>query len=331
MKVLVTGACGNIGVNTVYKLLEDGHQVRGFDLPTPRNKRTARAVSKETVRRDFTGSVEFNWGDLRHLEDVSLAASGQEAVVHLAFVIPSLSLTGKGSESDPQWARIINVGGTRNLIQVAEEQAKPPIFLFASSLHIYGRTHDQPPPRRISDPPQPIEHYAHHKVHCEQLVSQSQLQWTIYRLGAALPVRLVLDPDMFNVPLDNRIEFVHSKDVGSAISHGLTSQEVWGRIWHIGGGRNCQLYQREILEGVLEAVGIGMLPEEAFTETPFPTDWLDTTESQEVLAFQRHTLRDYIRDLKATLGFRRHFIFLLKPIIRAWLLKQSPVLSTRQS
>ncbi len=208
-----------------------------------------------------------------------------------------------------------------------EEQPSPGRLLFASSLHIYGRTQNQPPPRSVTDAPQPIEHYARHKVECEELVRSSSLMWTIYRLGAALPIQLVLDPDMFNVPLENRIEFVHTRDVGLAIANGLVNSEVWGRVWHIGGGADCQLYQREIVEGVLEAVGIGMLPEEAFTDVPFPTDWLDTSASEEVLQFQRHTLQDYIQELKGLLGYRRHFIQLLRPFIRAWLLKHSPVLS----
>jgi nucleoside-diphosphate-sugar epimerase len=248
-------------------------------------------------------------------------------VVHLAFVIPSLSATGISSEADPDWARVINVGGTRNLLGAMADQPHPPSMLFASSLHVYGRTNDRQPPLTVDDPPQPIEHYAKHKVECEGLVKSSGLQWTIFRLGAALPVRLVLDPDMFDVPLDNRIEFVHRRDVGLAITNALEQNDVWDHTWLIGGGPRCQLHQRDIVQNVLEAVGVGMLPEEAFTQVPFPTDWLDTAESERILQFQRLTLQDYIKEVTDLLGFKRHFVRLFRPIIRAWLLKQSPILS----
>jgi short-subunit dehydrogenase len=178
----------------------------------------------------------------------------------------------------------------------------------------------------LDDPPRPIEHYAFHKVECEQLVRESGLTWSIFRLAAALPLRLVLDPGMFDVPLDNRIEFVYSKDVGLAIANALEEERAWNRIWHIGGGTQCQLQQRQIVEGVLEAVGIGMLPEEAFTHVPFPTDWLDTVESNQILQFQRHTLDDYIADVKRLVGPKRHLIRLFRPIIRPWLLRQSPLM-----
>jgi hypothetical protein len=66
-----------------------------------------------------------------------------------------------------------------------------------------------------------------------------------------------------------------------------------------------------------------MLPEEAFGATPFPTDWLDTAESQQLLQYQRHTLEDYVRDMRAELGARRHLIRLFRPLARYLLVKQS--------
>lgn len=315
MKILLTGAFGNVGGHTLEELLGRGHRVRCFDLRTRANQQKARKIG---------GEAEIIWGDLRNPDDVAMAVQDQDAVVHLAFVIPTLSVTGVSSEENPTWARAINVGGTQNLLAAMQAQPEPPRILFTSSLHIYGRTHNQPPPRTVDDLPQPIEHYAYHKVECEALVKSSGLPWTIFRLGAALPVRLVLDPGMFGVPLDNRIEYVHAKDVAVAIGNALEIERVWGKTWLIGGGPECQLYQREIVKQVLEAVGVGMLPEEAFTTVPFPTDWLDTAESQQVLKFQEHTLQDYVREIKSLLGFRRIGIRLFRPLIRRWLLQQSP-------
>lgn len=314
MRVLVTGAFGNVGSNTLDTLLERGHIVRCFDVPSKANKRVARR---------FRGKTEIAWGDLRNPGDVAAAVADQDVVVHLAFVIPTLSATGTSSEQEPEWARAVNVGGTQNLLAAMKAQPMPPRILFSSSLHIYGRTQDLEPPRKMDDAPRPIEHYAQHKVECERLVRNSGLTWSIFRLAAALPLRLVLDPGMFDVPLDNRIEFVYSKDVGLAIANALEEKRAWNRVWHIGGGRSCQLYQRQIVANVLEAVGVGMLPEEAFTSVPFPTDWLDTAESNQVLQFQEHTLDDYVADVRRLLGWKRHLIRLLSPVIRSWLLRQS--------
>lgn len=322
MKVLLTGGLGNIGSSTLEELLSRGHQVTCFDIKTKKNVRTSQR---------FKGAAEFVWGDLRCERDIAAAVYHQDVVVHLAFVIPKLSATGVSSEDNPEWAKSINVDGTRNLLDVMKDRSRPPKILFTSSLHVYGKTQDQPPPRTVDDILNPVEHYAKHKIECEQMVKGSGLEWAIFRLGASLPVRLVLDPGMFDVPLGNRIEFIHRKDVGLAIVNALECDQVWGKTWLIGGGPRCQLYQRDLVTRVLEAVGVGMLPEDTFTKEPYPTDWLDTTESQRVLKFQRQTLQDYIQDVTALLGFRRHLIRLFRPIIRAWLLSKSTTWGIRST
>ena len=315
MKVLLTGAFGNVGTSTLHELLKRGHTVRCFDLDTRSNRKAARRLDER---------VEVVWGDLRRPEDVAAAVRNQDVVVHLAFIIPKLSATGVQSEERPDWAWEVNVGGTRNLLAAMKALERPPAILFASSYHIYGRTQEQAPPRRVTDPPQPIEHYAHHKVECERMVRASGLRWAVFRLAAALPISIKLDPGMFDVPLDNRIEFVHTRDVGTAIANAVDNELVWGKVLHIGGGPRCQYYYREIVERILGAMGVGMLPEEAFSRVPFPTDWLDTKESQELLHYQQRDLDDYVRDMLALIGYKRYFISLFRPLVRRRLLARSP-------
>jgi nucleoside-diphosphate-sugar epimerase len=325
MNVLLTGAFGNIGTSTLEELIKQGHTVRCFDLKTRSNEKVARKLLKK-----FRGQVEVVWGDLRRQQDIVEALHDQEVVIHLAFIIPKLSATGIESESRPDWAREVNVGGTQNLLEAMKAQPRPPKIIFASSYHIYGRTQDQAPPRTVSDPVQPIEHYSRHKVECEQMIMASGLEWTILRLSATLPLAIKLDPGMFDVPLNNRMEFVHTRDVGLALANAVSSQEVWGKILLIGGGRSCQLYYRQIVQSVLEATGVGMLPEEAFSSTPFCTDWVDTTESQQLLHYQHRDFIDYVQEMSALLGYRRLLIRVFRPIVRRWLLSKSPYLPHRK-
>jgi UDP-glucose 4-epimerase len=315
MRVLLTGAFGNVGTSTLKELIGQGHTVRCFDLKTRANKRTAKR---------FQDQIEVVWGDLRRPEDITSAIHDQEIVVHLAFIIPKMSATGVESEERPDWAREVNVGGTRNLLHAMQTLPQPPKIIFTSTYHVYGRTQDQPPPRTIADPVQPVEHYAVHKVECEQWIKSSGLEWAILRLPATLPLAIQLDPGMFDVPLNNRMEFAHTRDVGLALANAVSSEEIWGKTLLIGGGERCQYYYREIVARILEATGAGMLPEEAFGSTPFCTDWVETTDSQRILSYQRRDLGDYIQEMIALLGYRRHLIRLFRPIVRHWLLRKSP-------
>jgi nucleoside-diphosphate-sugar epimerase len=82
MNVLLTGAFGNIGQSALDELLARGHQVRCFDLKTKVNERIARSYEQR---------AQIFWGDLRRPEGLTEALRDIQIVVHLAFVIPTLS------------------------------------------------------------------------------------------------------------------------------------------------------------------------------------------------------------------------------------------------
>ena len=57
MKVLLTGAFGNIGESTLLALLEKNYDIRCFDLQTERNEKVAKRLGKK-------GNFEIIWGDV---------------------------------------------------------------------------------------------------------------------------------------------------------------------------------------------------------------------------------------------------------------------------
>ncbi len=319
MKVLITGAFGNIGLSTIEEVIKQGDYVRCFDL---KNKKNERIFKK--LKKIYKNRIEVYWGDITRIDDVRKALEEQDVVIHLAFIIPKLSSTGLESEEVPNIAYKINVIGTKNLVSIMEALIKPKKIIFTSSVHVYGLTQHLKPPRRSDDPLNPHEHYSKHKLECENIIKSSNLTWSIYRLAASLPINLKLDRGMFDVPLNNRMEYVHTKDVGYAIAKGIRSDKIWRKVLLIGGGERCQYYYKDIVKKVLEGIGIGMLPEEAFSDKPFATDWMDTKESEEILHYQRRTIEDYVKDVKRNLGYKIFFIRLFSPTIRYLLLKKSP-------
>jgi UDP-glucose 4-epimerase len=319
VNILLTGAFGNIGHRTLDELVRRGHRVRCFDIPSPQNlKLAARSLRRHGER------IELQWGDLCRQQDVVDAVRGQQAVVHLAFIIPKNSATGVDMAQEPVWGRRVNVGGTQNLLRAMQAQPYPPRILFASSISVYGYTQDLPPPRVVEDPVNPVDPYTRHKVECERLVRESGLRWAIFRLAAALPFGIRFQPTLFDIALDTRMEFVHPRDVALAIANAIHVPDVWGRVLLIGGGPGCQYRFREIVERILGAIAVGMLPEEAFGPLHLYTDWLDTAESQRLLGYQQRCLDDYIRELQTKLGFRRHLVRAVRPFVRLWLLLKSP-------
>jgi len=307
MRVLVTGAFGNIGSSVVAQLRGRGHQVRCFDVPSKVNLRRAR------------GATNVVWADIRDEEAVQRAVRGQDVVVHLAYVIPP------HVNENPETAREINVGGTTSVLDAVTRHDSR--VLFASTLDVYGPTQHLEPPRRVDDPAVATDAYSTHKIRCEELVRKSPQPWAIYRFADVPPPQARRPhPIMFEIPLDNRIELVHRDDAGLAVANGVEA-DIWGRTWLIGGGPGCQVRYRDLLYRSMAPYGLGELPESAFSTEPYCTDWLDTEESQRVLRFQRHTFDEIMADVVAC-GRpalpTRLVLPLVRPLARRQILKLSP-------
>ncbi len=321
MKILITGAFGNVGLYTLKNLLNGGHKIRVLEL---KNKNNLKIF--DDLQKNNGNGIDVVWGDITDITSVRRAVKEQEIIIHQAFIIPALS------EQKPNWAWEINVEGTRNLLRAAVEEEVKAKIVFTSSVSVFGETQDQKPPRKMEDQVKPTDNYSHHKVVCEQLVRISGLKWTILRLGAVLsPSLCEIDPMLFSVSLNNRIELVHAADAGSALANAAVSEEVWGKTLLVGGGKKCQMLQRDFITRVLDEVGLGMFPEKAFSSRPFYTDWMDTSESQHLLKYQEKDLDDFLAEIRRILGVRRYLIRAVKPIIKYWILKKSPYLPEKRS
>jgi hypothetical protein len=71
-------------------------------------------------------------------------------------------------------------------------------------------------------------------------------------------------------------------------------------------------------------MGLGPLPESAFSPAEYATDWLDTVESEALLHYQRHTFEDIAAALARSLGWRRRAAAVVAPLVRTALLRLSP-------
>ncbi|MBA2391161.1 MAG: NAD(P)-dependent oxidoreductase [Ktedonobacteraceae bacterium] len=316
MKVLLTGAFGNIGFSALQELLQQGHTVRCFD-------KRGRQAEKKALQVE--GRAEVIWGDLRCSDEVAMAVQDQEVIVHLGYIIPPQI------EEDLEAARQVNMDGTRYILEAAQQQSQPPKILFGSSLDVFGFTQNHPPPRKVTDPVQVTDEYTKHKLYCEARVRNSSLVWSIYRFADVPPLAPRRPhPIMYKIPLDTRFEMLHTYDAGLAIANGISCPEIWGKVLLVGGGSTCQVYYRDYLGRILDAMGIGMLPVSAFGHDPYCTDWLDTEESERLLHYQHHSFDEIIQDVAkyaAPPALVKLLMPLIRPLVRRWILRLSPYIA----
>jgi len=307
-RVLVTGGLGNIGASAVAELVARGHRVRVLTPPR-------RGLAERSRREGFEAVA----GDVCRIADVRAAVRGQDVVVHLAAVLPP------DADEQPERAQAVNVDGTRHVLAAMSEEAPRARLLFASSFDVFGATTHLPPPRRLSDPVQASDAYSAHKIQGEAMVKDSGLAYAIFRFADVPKIALrPAHPIMYEIPLDTRIETLHTRDAGRAVASALSCDAAWNRTLLVGGGERCQVTFGDYMARLLTAMGIGPLPAEAFGTRPYWTDWIDSTETESLLRYQRLGFDDIVRDIAALLGPRRHLIPLLRPILRRRMLALSP-------
>lgn len=313
MKVLLTGAFGNVGLSTLKEMLKRNYDIRIFDIKTKKNKRIAYKYKKD---------VEVVWGDLRNYKDVERAVSDRDVVVHVAAIIPPLA------DKKPKFAESVNIGGTSNIIRAMESQPKKPKLIFTSSVAVYGDRLENPlisPEDKLN--PNHDDEYAKQKIICEELIKKSSLEWAIFRLTYIVSLnKLQMDPLMFEMPLETCIEICDTKDVGLALTNAVENEEIWGNIMHIAGGERCRISYRAYLNKMLDIFGIGFeeFPNEAFRQgRGFHCGFMTTDKSQALLNYQRYTLDDYFNAVRKKVVFSRFFTMMFKPIAQKYLLNKS--------
>ncbi|MFA5056007.1 MAG: NAD(P)-dependent oxidoreductase [Dehalococcoidia bacterium] len=310
MKVLITGAFGNLGTNATSALLEQGHQLRCFDVNTVANeKKAGRIVDK----------VEVLWGDIRNSSELVDAVKDTDVVIHLAFVLPPVT------DEQAELAWDINVGGTQRLIEAMKKVSPNSKIIFSSSFTVFGNTQHLEPPRKVSDPVEATDNYTLHKIECEKLCAGSGLDWCVMRFSLVPPTSAAsITSKMFAFPFETRTEFLDPRDAGTAMANAVSSKDIWGKILLIGGGKECQICYGDFISGQMEIIGLDALPKEAFGKDASYTDWLDTGESQRLLKYQQHTMEDWIKYRIAALGAKRGDIISQRETIRKAILDQSP-------
>ena len=329
MRVLLTGAFGNIGAHTRDALLTRGFEVIASDAATPRTRKLA---AKLPANLAANPRLRVAWADLRDAAELNhlVATHKPDAIVHLAAVIPPPAYFNAAL------ARAVNVDAVANLIAAASALATPPRIVFASSYTVHGPRNGarELPLLTPSTPVAPADAYAGHKVEAELLLRQSQLPHVVLRIGTCLPfspgggdprtMRMV-----FELPRDSRSHGLDPRDAALAFANAVDA-DVVGRVLYIGGADEFRTRQRELMPRYQHTLGLAPFHDAAFA-VPHPEvdaawyfeDWMDTREAQARLGFQRHTLADYFTELA-----RRNRIgaLLLRPlgrVVRWQLSKQS--------
>ena len=157
MRWAITGGAGFLGLHLSRRLLTDGHEVRTLDVAP---------LDEPELER----SVEELRGDVRDVDSVRKLVDGVDVVVHSAAALPI--------QASRAGIRSVNVGGTENVLQAANDAGVRRV-VFISSTAVYGVPEKHP--IEEDDPLVGVGAYGESKIDAEGLCRVAAVETTIVR------------------------------------------------------------------------------------------------------------------------------------------------------
>jgi len=326
MRILITGAFGNIGKTVVEEACKRTHEVTVFEVE---NKKTRKDAKK------YRAKVEkVIFGDIRNCDDVKAAVQQCDAVIHLAAIIPPLSKKRRELTMD------VNYGGTVNLIKAIKKSNRNVPFVFTSSASVMGPTQLQNRLVNRNDPLVVTGNYEESKIKCEEFLKENADNYLVFRLAGVLPTfsptafagSFGLLEELFDMHPDMRLEMVTAEDIATALVTGAEKLQEGStpknQAYILGGGeRNgWQLRGSEFLSRLFGALSLSVPDKKYFTTdiNKYHLDWYDTTEAQQEFNYQNHSFEEYLKNVKKTFKIFKVPIILFRKIIMRKLVKMSP-------
>jgi len=169
VRILLTGGGGYIGSVLARELLKKGMNVRMLDKFLF-GKESLFGISDHP-------NLEVMEGDIRHIEDLAIAAKNTDAVIHLAAIVG-----GPACDEDPELAIQVNREATKALVEICKHR-KVRRLIFASTCSVYGATKNIANEKTKVNP---LSLYAQSKVEAEKIIlsrHDNKLVPCILRLG----------------------------------------------------------------------------------------------------------------------------------------------------
>lgn len=319
MKVVLTGACGNIGFETLKRLIQrpDVHLIT-IDLDTKKNRKKLKKYENKMTA--FYGSILDETLMKRVLKDV-------DVVIHLAAIIPPKA------DRDTSLTWDVNYYGTKMIVDILKANQHG-FLIFSSSISVYG-DRVETPWIQVTDCLKPSEgdYYASVKIETEAYIKESQIPFTIYRLTGIMGSPM-LDPLMFHMPLNTSLEIASTIDTAVAFTNSLDHlQELNGNIYNLGGGEHCRTTYFDFLTQMFTCYGISpkYLKERDFADQNFHCGYYqDGYILNDILHFQADTLESYYQRVYEKSRKIRFLCKLFGPFIFLYLERKSGPLQAKK-
>jgi len=321
-RVALFGASGTMGFQAFKELWRRREEFDISILVLPSERRDQRFKRYETAAGvpplNGAGVTEGEglrivWGDATDPEATAATIAGADAVLNaMAYISPA-------ADYRPELAWAVNFDAVAHILDAiaAEPDGVERIrYLHTGTVAQTGNRPVGVHVGRIGDPLKPsvFDTYALSKIAGERLVLESDLRlWASLRMTFIMPTDFrelfgLLDPIVFHMPLDARMECITDRAAGIGLVHSLDlpdDSDFWRRAYNMGGGVGMRTTAHAYLTAQYALLGARFeqcAERNWFALRNFHMQYYDDSHITDgYLDYQHDTLENYTREVAASM------------------------------
>ena len=240
-RVLVTGAAGAVGINTLKYLLSEGkYEITAVDLP---NNKSYKNLKKYKRR------INIVFADLTDPVITDGLVKDQDYIIHLASVTPNLGNVKK------ELCELVDYKITENIVRAISFYNPNCHLIFTSTTCLYKSSLTEVSVKS-KESILKEDYYSVYKLKSESLIKKNVNNYTIFRLPMIL-TNPANNYFVYNGVNEEIIEVVSDLDVSYALVKSLDKMVVLNKkIYNLAGGKSCQIQYKDLINKVLLIYGI---------------------------------------------------------------------------
>lgn len=304
-KVLVLGAAGNLGIETIKYLLSEGkYEITALDL---HNKRAFNILKKYRKR------INIIYGDINDRVLIDNLVTEHDYIYFLAGIIPPLC------DIEKNMGQLIEYNGLKNICRAIKAYNPECSLIYSSSTSIYG-IQNKPVSIKTKINHDKYDFYNETKINCEQLIKKELKNYVILRLPLLLG-NFNNDFPIYNIKAVDKFEVITTNDCAYGLVKVIDKYDLVNKkIFNMTSGLNNVLTIKEYYYNVLTTYGLNLryimarlfLPKNYYLNVTSDSDQLE-----EILHFRSESIKSYVIRLKRTKMYKKRYFarILAKPFL----------------
>ena len=282
-KVLVIGAAGSLGIQTVKFLLSEGkYELTLLDL---KNKSVFKKLKKYKKRANVL------FGDVSDRTLMEALVKDQDFIIYLATALPPLANMKSGL------AEAIDYGGVENVARALTYYNPKCHLFYASSTSVY-KTLVNPSVKSKLELDK-YDYFENAKIKAENLIKEKLKNYTIYRIPLLL-TDVLTEPFIYTVPAMEMVDVITKKDCAYAFVKGISMASSINRKTFNLASEESILY-KDLLKNIVDNTRYTpkMVLSRAFLEKDYYSPVCkDRDDLEKIISYRSDTLKEYYGRLR---------------------------------